>query len=283
MTTTMHYQWWRLKQDKSTPPYIYQQYTVKCFTSSPSTKTESVPAGMVNSIVKALNDAHKLPRFIIIIPDWDLLHYSDHNTYGVEAVTQWAVGWMVSNIIKAIEMRKDQIYNSKRGAVVATEPKVVWVKMLQRMRSYDKILTVRSKFNSTVETLIANKWRHYIIDINPILCDVAYFTKTNQLTGEGIILFWKEINECIKLFDACKLQLMPCKDILWDEHTDSAAQLKFKMPLLPPLEVGRDKSHKTPFHQDRRQDHPHHFVETVNCRGTNQNTRARANSDMNIN
>ena len=92
------------RKDKSDPPDIYKQYTVKCFTSSPSTKMESVPARIVNSIVKALNDTHKLPRFIIIIPDWDLLRYFDHSTYGVEAVTHCVVGWMISNIIKAIEM-----------------------------------------------------------------------------------------------------------------------------------------------------------------------------------
>ena len=53
-------------------PYLYQWYAINCFMTSPSTTNDSVPARFVNNIVKELNRTSKLPRFILIVPDWDL-------------------------------------------------------------------------------------------------------------------------------------------------------------------------------------------------------------------
>ena len=162
------------KRDK---PYMYDQYNVKCFTRPPLSQTRSVPVRIVNSLVKALNEAQKLPRFVIVILDWDILKYADHSTFGVEKVMKRILSWMISNLVRVVEMKKDQLYHIKKGAINASEPKFVWVKMLQRMMSQDKILTVRGKYNWTLENLLADKKYHYVIDPNPILCDHEYFTQ----------------------------------------------------------------------------------------------------------
>ena len=57
--------------------------------------------------------------------------------------------------------------------------------------------------------------------------------KLNELNEDGIILFLKEIDECIRLFDKHELALHPRKSEK-DEKTDSAAQLFFKLPPPPP-------------------------------------------------
>ena len=103
--------------------------------------------------------------------------------------------------MRAIEAKKDQLYKIKPGSVITSEPKIIWMKMLQRMRSFEKILTVRAKYNSVLESALAERKYHYIIDPNLILRDAAYFTRINQLNGDGSILFWKELDECIRLFD----------------------------------------------------------------------------------
>ena len=121
----------------------------------------------------------------------------------------------------------------KIGAVTTAEPKFIWVKMLQRMRSSDKVLTVRSKFNWMLETLLADRKHHYVIDVNPILRDHEYFNNLNDLNNDGLILFWKEIDECIRLFDKHKLSLRPQKTEK-DEKNDSVVQIHFKMPPPPP-------------------------------------------------
>ena len=220
------------------PPYVFDYYNVDCFTSHPRSHIDSVPARLVNCLVKALNDKRcvKLPRFIVVIPEWDLLRYLVHNTYGIDVVTRRIMRWITSAMMKAVEAKKDQLYQAKVGSVVSTEPKFVWVKMMQRMNAPDKILTVRNKYNNALEALLAERKGHYVIDVNPILRGPEYFNQFNQLNNDGQLLFWKEVDECIKYYDRRKLTLVPRQDPTdrRAEKSDSAAQLRFKMPPPPP-------------------------------------------------
>ena len=89
----------------------------------------------------------------------------------------------------AVKAKKDQLFKIKHGSVISSEPKFVWVKMLQRMESTDKILAVRRKFNDTLERLLAERTNHYIINVNPILRGKEYFTLNNELNGDGELLY----------------------------------------------------------------------------------------------
>ena len=141
---------------------------------------------------------------------------------------------MIAQMTRAITAKKEYLYKIQPGSVISTEPKLVWIKMLQHMATYEKILTVHSKYNAMLECILAEKRDHYVIDINPILRDAAYFNRNNELNGEGRVLHWKEIDECIKMFDYRKLTLHPRKDPLdkREQKSDSAAQLRFKLPLV---------------------------------------------------
>ena len=49
-------------------PYVYDEYAVRSFTSNPTSvsSTRSTPAKLVNCVIKALNENHKILRFIIV-------------------------------------------------------------------------------------------------------------------------------------------------------------------------------------------------------------------------
>ena len=249
------------KADRKDGPYVYEMYNVHCFTSKPASLTRSIPARLVQTVSsRCLMNHTTSPRFIIIIPDWDILKYIDHFTFGVEKVVSEIIDWMTINITRAIEAKKDQLYKIKPGSITTTEPKIVWVKMLQRLRSFEKILTVRAKYNSVLESMIAEQHHHFIIDPNPILRNTAYFMRNNDLNGDGRILFWKEIDECIQLFDRKKLELQPRRggnNNKTTAKTDSAAQLHFKLP--PPMPVQNDHRRKvteTLFRGDNHKRYP---------------------------
>ena len=220
-------------------PFVYQQFNVKCFTSRPACTTRSVPARLINILIKALNEAVKLPRFIIVVPDWDLVKFFNHSTFSIKKITREVLGWMMDSAMFAVEEKRNQLIKIKPGSVVSTEPKFIWVKMLQRMRAFNKTLTVRSKYNAVLEELLAEHSLHHVIDPNPILRDAAYFNKLNNLNSEGSILFWKEIDECIKMFESSrKLTLKPRKDPNKDDRSDSTAMLRFRLPPVPPAKDG---------------------------------------------
>ena len=80
--------------------YLYDQLNVKCFSLHPLTKIKEAPAQLVNSLVHALNEKPPdsesktnvqtpfLPRFIIVVPDWDIVKYVGHYKYGVTIITE---------------------------------------------------------------------------------------------------------------------------------------------------------------------------------------------------
>ena len=145
--------------------------------------------------------------------------------------------------------------------------------MLQRMKTYDKILTVHGEYNTVLEELLSDRRHHYVIDPNPILWDVSYFTKDNNLNAEGAILFWKEIDECIRLYEARDLALRPRKDTVNEPRTDSAAMLRFRMPPPPPL-TPRHSSHSSVHHARNDLDqNRHHDRQTSSGNRTNNNSR----------
>ena len=226
------------KMDKWDPPYVYDYYNISCFTSNPLSTVESTIAKIVNCLIKAIMNkkCYRLPRFIVIIPDWDLLKYINHNTYGIEVIFTRVLNWMMTMMVRAVDAKRDMLFNIKPGSVTSMEPKYVWMKMLQRMPSSNKVLMVRSKFNNVLKTLLADHTNHYVIDINPILRGQEYFTMQNTLNEEGKLLYWKELDECIRLYDKRKLTLRPRKNPydLDAPKSDSAAQLRFKLPP-PPL------------------------------------------------
>ena len=133
----------QLQKDNLTPPYVYTQYNVKCFTSNPISTVKSVPARLVNCLIKAINEGatkeERLSRLIVIIPDWDMLKYMNHNTHGITKLTTKLVQWMVTNIDWALLSRKEQIGKLKPGALSQNEPKVIWVLVINRLYSFDKV------------------------------------------------------------------------------------------------------------------------------------------------
>ena len=91
---------------------------------------------------------------------------------------------MVSEINNVIEIRRDDLSRVKTGAVTHSEPKIVWIKMINRVGCYDKELAIRNKFNSILENELSGHSGHYVIDLNQKLNDASLFSN-NNLTKEG--------------------------------------------------------------------------------------------------
>ena len=120
-------------------PYLYQYYNVINYTQ-PSTTRKSVMTNVVNSLIDGLNDRIRLPRFIIVVLDIDLI--DKINIWEPEAamnknfndVFTW-IAWQFSINIKC---RKLEITEKSPGAIFGDDPKVIYVKMLRRYEYYPR-------------------------------------------------------------------------------------------------------------------------------------------------
>ena len=205
------------KEARRQEPYIYEFYNVSCFTASPNSVIKSMLARLVNSLVKALNDCKKLPRIIMVIPDWDILKFLDHKTFGIKMIAEDAVGWIITQMNRAIESKKDTMRRRKPGSVVTGQPKVIWVTMMNRMNAPCKMLAHRMKFNDAVEKHLAIHMNYYILDVAPAMMDSSYFDPRNRINSYGKAQFWLEIDQQLELFDKQKLSLRPTQPDLRSE------------------------------------------------------------------
>ena len=175
-------------------PYIYDFYNV-------------------SFIMETLNEETSLPRFILVIPDWDILKYIDHFTFGISLIAGKCLNWIINNMERAIEAKKEDLRRRKPGAVSPNEPKIVWVKMVGRFSDPNRagipILAVHNKFNCALEELLANRRCHYILDAGAALADASCFTYNGQLTARRKGKFWEEVDCQIEKFDYQKITLLP--------------------------------------------------------------------------
>ena len=160
---------------------------------------------VLNALVKALNDYNIMPRFILIIPDKDILEHILHYEAGTLMPSGAAINWMSNHIIRVIEAKRDFMMK-KPGSVVSSEPKCIWIKALAiRPAGNEQHEAVRIeyaiKYNKMMDKIFATKEGHYVLDVNAAFNDEVYFHSNISLNGIGAVRFWKEIDHQLELFD----------------------------------------------------------------------------------
>ena len=199
----------KAKSDGCEGPYVYRYFNVRCFTSNPETNDKTVIARLVNCLIKALNEEEKLPHIIVMIPNWDIVQHMGHTSFGIIKMSTRVLHWIITNVDHAVAAKKDRLNKLHPGAVVHNEPKIIWVKMMNRLFQYDKFLTIQRKFNTVLENLLADRKGHYLVDLHPALNDATLFIAPNNLNGDGMAVFWKELDDCIQMFEDKDLTLLP--------------------------------------------------------------------------
>ena len=225
--------------------YVYDHYNIRCFAPNPLSKIKDVPVHLVNALIHGLNEKLDttgwmpfLPRFLIVVPDWDIVKYIGHYKFGITVITEGLLHWIISNMVQAVDTHCNYLARVKKGATTYNEPKVIWIKMVDRVACVDKALAIRTKFNRILENVLSEYTCHYIIDINNKMRDSAYFDEKGP-TEAGAKRFWIEVDEMLSLFDSHDISLKPIK-------RESSIEQKFRMPPPPPRRDGR------PQHRDDR-------------------------------
>ena len=132
-------------------PFVYDFYNVMCYTPNPNSLIKNVLARLANCLIKVLNDSLKMPRIIIVIPDVDILKFIAAK-FGLESIKSMisaASSWVINQFQHAIEAKKEG--RRKIGAIIGSEPKIVWVKALYGTNSSHTEGKITKFFNA--------KWR----------------------------------------------------------------------------------------------------------------------------
>ena len=210
---------------------MFDYYEVKPFWLSPSSIESSITR-IYNSLAQAINESKHLPRYIVMLLDLDAL--KDMAYYGSRAsqVIGKGLSLLINDIVSEIENQKSKMHKIKPGSVIVGEPKMLWVALINKPH-YQKVMSLRRKYNEILEDTLTNYRNCHIIHPTPLL--KHYFDRANYLSCDGMIAFWKDIDEILKNFDQAKDQrqeLKPQKT----KFIPSINEQKRKLPSPPPNE-----------------------------------------------
>ena len=139
----------------------------------------------------------------------DLINFIDYTKKGTRFIFREAIEWIVAQIIRVIDAKKDNLLRRCAGAVIANEPKIIWMKAIRHVHLPSFQLKLINKFNNMLEDVLADNELHHIMDISESLQDRNLFMHNMELNHYGKVLFWTEIDKNIEKFEKKKASLKP--------------------------------------------------------------------------
>ena len=105
------------------------------------------------------------------MPDWDILKSDNFFNYGIKEICEANTTWLTNEIERAVTIKKEDMRSIRKGAVIESEPKIIYVKMIYRPTK-NQVVAARNKFNDALEGALLSKHGHYIMELRlnkPIL------------------------------------------------------------------------------------------------------------------
>ena len=216
----------RLKIDAGStnrpPPYIYDYYNVSVWYPGTSTIKQCITR-IYNAFISALNKSPLLPKYVLIIPDCDIILGTKFD-YGMSRLLEEQIDWLIRQLNKAIHRRCDDLKAKRPGAISSSfEPRVIWIKAINRPFDDDentkKIRAAIGKYNNYLtRALVAEKYIYMSIMHIDSLDDLPanFFNLRGYMSDSGKTQMWREIDMKIKKFDRHEIHLKPSKAVLHD-------------------------------------------------------------------
>ena len=172
----------------------------------------SVLAKILNSTAEGLNNKPKLPRYVLIMLDKDLIEYFNYYEYSMGDMLTDTLKWLVKELMKQFDIRRDDLRTKRPGAIgVATEPRLIWIAMIVRPQidgPMSKIFAARSKYNRVLEDVLSEFKYNHIMYLDTMK-QANLFDSQGRLTAAGKTEMWNDVNHQIHLFDHEEWNLKP--------------------------------------------------------------------------
>ena len=213
------------KLAKKEPPYLYRYYNVKYFVPDTSEYCTNALLRLQNVFIDALNN-NRLPRLILIFIDRDLIDSfgNDYVDYEVRDSFGKIIDKLTSNLYQICNTKKLDMYNKRPGSISPSEPKLIWIRMIQHYNPQDMVCALTYKLNNLLEEALAEKRHHYVLGVDGCLSKNS-FDRNFGLRVTAVIDVWNEIDHQIELFDKQQINLRPVVQAALDDgaHGDDAS------------------------------------------------------------
>ena len=122
---------------------------MKVFTTTEEVFNRSVLGRMRNAFASAMNKNDKMPRFIIIAPEVDLLRCINFDKPGISIILGRCLQWLADEIYSEVTNRRLKL---PARAVKAMYPQIFWVALPNHTNFSDN--QRRFKFNQALQKIV---------------------------------------------------------------------------------------------------------------------------------
>ena len=180
-----------IPKSETTTPYLFEFYNVHHFEKlAAENGIHSAMAHMLNALMEAANTCKRLPRFLVIMMDTDLLaDFELHHDSRVDKDFTWVLTWFTKQVQILIKRKRLALTEKKPGVVFGEHPVVIYVKTLRRPIYYPpsskigKICSVRARFNEALNDAVA-QIGHHIMNITNC-SELEHFDASGRLSKTG--------------------------------------------------------------------------------------------------
>ena len=129
---------------KSYKPYTLDYYNRKAFYLENDSRRNDSSATLriLNKLIDVLNSNDKLPRYICIIPDSDLIKDLKFYEFGARKNLTNIVNWLMRQCDIYIRRKRLQISEKKPGAVTNGQPTMIYLPMIRRIERFHRESTM---------------------------------------------------------------------------------------------------------------------------------------------
>ena len=118
-----------LKQEK-VPPYIFDYFNVSRHYQQIMSGIRQSIMCIINSLIDAIHNEKKLLKYIVVIPDFNIIEDVNVFEFGTNKVVADITDWLVQQLHMTIHHKRSELVDKKPGSVISGEPKVIFVHML---------------------------------------------------------------------------------------------------------------------------------------------------------
>ena len=134
---------------------------MKMFYKLLSGRVHRSTARIINSLIDALNNNHRLPCFLVVMLDNDIIKDVDVFARDALGIIVEITYWLVRQVEMIIRRKKAEIMEKKPGAIFSGDPKIIFVRMIRHHCKFltgnrlDTLFGLRAKFNDALNELVS--------------------------------------------------------------------------------------------------------------------------------
>ena len=201
-------------------PYLYDMYNIFICFSNTTLHRNNVLLWTGSALIDTLNKRAKLPKYIILLIDRDLINMIRSFDCGITRELERSAAWLATQIQCNIDTRTEQLWHKRVVSVTLHPTKIIWVEMFDcPFNKKDPAIAIRNKLNKGINQ-VAQHFQNSHVMVIELVDKNKHFDAKGKINYNGKWQFWRELDFHFKQFDCKKDQLKPRNFVRNDQVND---------------------------------------------------------------